>query len=47
MSETPKPKDVEFDWIQLSADVDPTKNESFMQKTTRKFKENPFVPIGK
>lgn len=38
--------DVEFDWIQLSADLDPTKAETFLGKWKRKFSENPFVPIG-
>lgn len=38
--------DVQFDWIQLSVDLDPSNNESFMAKTKRKFAENPFVPIG-
>lgn len=38
---------VQFDWVQLSADLDPTKNETFLGKTRRKFAENPFVPIGK
>lgn len=38
--------DVQFDWVQLSADLDPAKNERFMAKTQRKFAENPFVPIG-
>lgn len=47
MSETPKPENVEFDWIQLSSDIDPTKTETFLQKTIRKFGENPFVPVGK
>lgn len=38
---------VEFDWIQLSADLDPSNAESFLDKWKRKFGENPFVPIGK
>lgn len=38
--------DAQFDWVQLSADLDPSKNETFMAKTQRKFTENPFVPIG-
>lgn len=38
--------DVQFDWVQLSADLDPAKNEYFLAKTKRKFAENPFVPIG-
>lgn len=37
---------VEFDWIQLSADLDPTVYETFIEKWSRKFKENPFVPVG-
>lgn len=37
---------VEFDWIQLSSDLDPTVYETFIEKWTRKFKENPFVPVG-
>lgn len=42
-----KPYDnVEFDWIQLSADIDPNAVETFYEKTKRKFSENPFVPIG-
>lgn len=37
---------VKFDWVQLSADLDPTLKETFMEKASRKFKENPFVYIG-
>lgn len=37
---------MEFDWIQLSADIDPGNTETFLQKWKRKFEENPFVPIG-
>ncbi|VEN56041.1 unnamed protein product [Callosobruchus maculatus] len=36
-----------FDWLSLHNDMDrilPT--ETFSQKFVRKFKENPFVPIG-
>lgn len=47
MSEKKPYDDVEFDWIQLSADLDPSKAESFLAKWQRKFGENPFVPIGK
>ena len=47
MSEKKPYVDVEFDWIQLSADLDPTNNESFLAKWKRKCTENPFVPIGK
>ncbi|XP_031634163.1 HIG1 domain family member 2A, mitochondrial-like [Contarinia nasturtii] len=43
----PLPYDnVEFDWIQLSADIDNEPVETFYEKTKRKFSENPFVPIG-
>lgn len=38
--------DVQFDWVQLSADLDPATKETFLAKTQRKFAENPFVPIG-
>lgn len=42
-----KPYDeVSFDWIQLSADIDPESSETFLGKWQRKFKENPFVPVG-
>lgn len=47
MSEKKPYDNVEFDWIQLSADLDPSKTESFLNKWKRKFGENPFVPIGK
>lgn len=47
MSEKKPYDDVEFDWIQLSADLDPSKAETFIAKWKRKFGENPFVPIGK
>lgn len=36
----------QFDWIQLSNDVQGTKHEGFADKFTRKVMENPFVPIG-
>lgn len=47
MSEKRPYDNVEFDWIQLSADLDPSNAESFLDKWKRKFGENPFVPIGK
>lgn len=47
MSEKKPYDNVEFDWIQLSADLDPSKTETFLNKWKRKFAENPFVPIGK
>lgn len=47
MSEKRPYDNVEFDWIQLSADLDPSKAESFLDKWKRKFGENPFVPVGK
>lgn len=37
-----------FDWISLKQEMDaalPTETQS--QKLARKFKENPFVPVGK
>lgn len=37
---------VSFDWVQLSADLDPADSETFLGKCSRKFEENPFVPIG-
>lgn len=46
MSENKPYDNVEFDWIQLSFDIDPTHTESFIEKWKRKFEENPFVPIG-
>lgn len=47
MSEKRPYDNVEFDWIQLSADLDPSKTETFLGKWKRKFGENPFVPVGK
>lgn len=47
MAESKPYDNVQLDWIQLSADLDPSKNESFLSKWQRKFAENPFVPIGK
>lgn len=47
MSEKKPYDNVEFDWIQLSVDLDQSKKETFLQKWKRKFDENPFVPIGK
>lgn len=35
----------EFDWIQLSNDVNENP-ETFTEKLKRKVAENPFVPIG-
>lgn len=46
MSENKPYDNMEFDWIQLSADIDPGNTETFLQKWKRKFEENPFVPIG-
>lgn len=46
MSEKKPYDNVEFDWIQLSADIDPGDSETFLAKWKRKFEENPFVPIG-
>lgn len=46
MSEKKPYDDVQFDWIQLSADLDPTNQETFIGKWKRKFTENPFVPVG-
>lgn len=37
----------QFDWIQLSNDVQGTKHEGFSDKFIRKVMENPFVPLGK
>lgn len=37
----------QFDWIQLSNEVQGIKHEGFADKFTRKVMENPFVPIGK
>lgn len=39
-------ENIEFDWVQISADLDPSNNETFLAKCQRKFAENPFVPIG-
>lgn len=36
----------QFDWIQLSADLEPEAIEGFTGKIWRKTKENPFVPVG-
>lgn len=47
MAEKKPYDDVEFDWIQLSVDLDQSLKETFLQKWKRKFNENPFVPIGK
>lgn len=47
MSEKKPYDEVEFDWIQLSAELDPFGNESFLGKCKRKFGQNPFVPVGK
>lgn len=38
--------DADFDWIQLSKELAPDQ-PGFWSKTVSKFKENPFVPIGK
>lgn len=38
-------KKEEFDWIQTSIGMQEHK-ETFIEKATRKTKENPFVPIG-
>lgn len=46
MSEKKPYDNVQFDWIQLSADLDPMTDETFLGKWGKKFKENPFVPIG-
>lgn len=47
MSEKRPYDDVEFDWIQLSKDLNPVKEETFLGKWKRKFGDNPFVPVGK
>lgn len=47
MSNGPKPvADDEFDWIQLSLDLQDPNHEEFSEKFWRKVKSNPFVPIG-
>lgn len=45
MATNPKYDESEFDWIKLSAEIQPDE-DGFMQKTAKKFKENPFVPLG-
>lgn len=47
MSEKKPYDEVQFDWIQLSTDLDPLGDESFLGKWKRKFGQNPFVPVGK
>lgn len=42
---SPQYEDADFDWIQLSNELAPYQ-PGFWAKTTSKFKENPFVPIG-
>ncbi|KAJ8876202.1 hypothetical protein PR048_024112 [Dryococelus australis] len=39
-------KQEEFDWVQLRKDMDSIRVESTQEKFARKFKENPFVPVG-
>lgn len=41
------PIEPEYDWIQLSMDLQDPNVEQFSQKMWRKTKANPFVPIGK
>ncbi|XP_041979752.1 HIG1 domain family member 2A [Aricia agestis] len=40
----PEPKDL--DWIQLREEMGKSQAETQSDKFARKFKENPFVPIG-
>lgn len=49
MSTVPKAAaaEEEFDWIQLSMDLQDPNHEEFTEKLWRKIKANPFVPIGK
>lgn len=41
------PIEPEFDWIQLSMDLQDPSAEQFTERLWRKTKSNPFVPIGK
>lgn len=36
----------EFDWITLNTEMEGYHLETTKEKMIRKFKENPFVPIG-
>ncbi|XP_043290159.1 HIG1 domain family member 2A, mitochondrial [Venturia canescens] len=40
------PKPEELDWIQLRTDLDEFALETTWEKVVRKFKHDPFIPIG-
>lgn len=40
------PKQSELDWIQLRTDMDDLMPETTWERGIRKFKENPFIPVG-
>ncbi|XP_063231253.1 HIG1 domain family member 2A, mitochondrial [Bacillus rossius redtenbacheri] len=45
-SKTHENGEQDIDWVQLRKDMDSIRVETIQEKFERKFKENPFVPIG-
>lgn len=41
-----EPEDMGLEWIQTRTEMYKIQPETFAQKGVRKFKENPFIPIG-
>lgn len=37
----------QYDWIHLQTEMNALRDETFREKSMRKFAENPLVPIGK
>lgn len=42
----PPPEDMSLEWIQMRTEMYKMQPETFAEKSARKFKENPLVPVG-
>lgn len=40
------PEDMSLEWIQMRTEMYKMQPETFGEKSVRKFKENPLVPVG-